>query len=52
MSIFSLISVTFGAVTIFDQAFVKLIKSWQSEHVLVGSERVKSLEREECGSLA
>ena len=31
--LYFLISVTFGAVTIFDQAFVKSIKSWQGEFV-------------------
>ena len=33
--LFSLISFTFGAVIIFDQAFVKSIKSWQGKHVFV-----------------
>ena len=37
ISIFSLISVTFGAVAIFDQAFVKSIKSCVGEHVFVVS---------------
>ena len=37
-SIFSLSSVKFGSLTIFDQAsFVKSIKSWQGEHVFVVS---------------
>ena len=31
------LSFTFGAVTIFDQAFVKSIKSRQGEHVFVAS---------------
>ena len=35
------ISFTFGALTIFDQAFVKSIKSWQDEHVRVCCEFLK-----------